>query len=363
MSEKPDESQKTEDPTQKRLDDARRKGDAPKSQEVPAAFALAGAVVVVIGLLGPAGAEVGRAVLPFLDRPHAMDLTPQGVLDVMRHAAFALIAGFAMIGGVLAVFAVAGNVAQAKPVLTAEKMKPKLSKLSPLEGAKRLFGPQALANFAKGLAKLAIVGLVIVWVLWPDREMLAEVLDYDPSEILAFAKSLTVRIVSAALMAMIVVAAADYAWQRQQWMKRQRMTKQEVKDEHKDAEGDPHVKAKIRQLRMERARKRMMAEVPNATVVVMNPTHYAVALKYSEGQRSAPICVAKGQDAVALRIRDKAKEHGVPVVQNPPLARALYASVELEAEIPVEHYEAVAKVIGFVYRTARDKARAAAPRG
>ncbi|MFA5601385.1 MAG: EscU/YscU/HrcU family type III secretion system export apparatus switch protein, partial [Phenylobacterium sp.] len=147
----------------------------------------------------------------------------------------------------------------------------------------------------------------------------------------------------------------DWFWQRARFMKRMRMTKEELKDEFKQTEGDPHVKARQRQLRIQRSRRRMMAQVPEATVVIMNPTHFAVALKYEVGEASAPTCVAKGLDSLALKIRDVARDAGVPVVEDPPLARALYAAVEIDEQIPPKHYEAVAKVIGFVLSAARNR--------
>jgi len=160
------------------------------------------------------------------------------------------------------------------------------------------------------------------------------------------------KVMFATLAAMMVIAGADYMFQRFQFTKRNKMSKQEVKEEFRQTEGDPVVKGRIRQIRMERAKRRMIAEVPKATVVITNPTHYAIALKYESGKTQAPVCVAKGVDALALRIRDKAKEHNVPVVENPPLARALYATVEVDEAIPVEHYKAVAQVIGYVMKLA-----------
>jgi len=154
----------------------------------------------------------------------------------------------------------------------------------------------------------------------------------------------------AALIVLAIIAALDYFYQRQRYFARHRMSRQELKDEVKQSEGDPQIKARIRQIRLERSRKRMMAAVPEATVVITNPTHYAVALKYESGKMGAPVCVAKGVDHLALSIRQLAKEHDVPIVENPPLARALYAAVELDKEIPQEHYKAVAQVIGYVMR-------------
>jgi flagellar biosynthetic protein FlhB len=178
-------------------------------------------------------------------------------------------------------------------------------------------------------------------------------LDLPPSGILPLALTLITKAVLAALAVLAVIAALDYVYQRQRFMTRHRMSRQELRDELKQSEGDPHVKARIRQIRLERARKRMIAAVPEATVVIVNPTHYAVALKYESGKMGAPVCVAKGMDHLALTIRKVAEENDVPVVENPPLARALYAAVEIDDEIPAEHYKAVAQVIGYVMRLAK----------
>jgi len=199
--------------------------------------------------------------------------------------------------------------------------------------------------------------VILAAILWPEREALAALVQLDLVKVLPFAKDLAIRMMACVLAAMTAIAALDYAYQRWEYMKRQRMTKQEVKDEFKQSEGDPTVKAKIRQVRQERSRRRMMAAVPEASVVIANPTHYAVALKYDHGQSGAPTCVAKGVDALALRIRETAEANNVPVVENPPLARALYGAVDIDDEIPLEHYKAVAEIIGFVMRNAKGRVR------
>jgi flagellar biosynthetic protein FlhB len=213
-----------------------------------------------------------------------------------------------------------------------------------------MFGFEGLANLVKGFLKLGVVGAALWTVLWPERGRLESVMGEAPADVAGDMMHLLIRILIAALVAMAVLAAADYGFAYFQFMKRNRMSKQEIKDEFKQTEGDPTVKAKIKQVRQERARRRMMAAVPEATVIIANPTHFAVALKYESGEMAAPVCVAKGVDALALRIRAVAEEHEVPVVENPPLARALYASVEIDEAVPPEHYKAVAQVIGYVMR-------------
>jgi flagellar biosynthetic protein FlhB len=204
----------------------------------------------------------------------------------------------------------------------------------------------------KGLFKLAIVGAVLTALLWPERHRLEALVDTDPAAILPVSRALSLRLLGAVVALLAVIAAADYLFQYRQWFERQKMSLRELKEEYKDSEGDPKIKAKIRQLRQSRMKKRMMAAVPQATVVVTNPTHFAVALKYERGM-NAPLCVAKGVDSLARRIREVAGEHGIPVVENPPLARVLHATVEIDQEIPPEHYKAVAEVIGYVMRLKR----------
>jgi flagellar biosynthetic protein FlhB len=246
--------------------------------------------------------------------------------------------------------ALAGHVLQSRPSFTVEKIKPDFSKLSLPAGFKRMFGLEGWINLLKGLIKIAIVGMAIWTQLWPARGMLEGILIQTPSGVVGDMSLLLFRVLMAALSALAVIAGLDYFLQRMRFMQRNRMSKQEVKEEYRQNEGDPVIKAKVRQIRHDRAKKRMMAAVPGATVVIMNPTHYAVALKYESGKMEAPVCVAKGIDALALRIRAVAEENNVPVVENPPLARALHATVEVDDAVPPEHYKAVAQVIGYVMR-------------
>jgi flagellar biosynthetic protein FlhB len=226
-------------------------------------------------------------------------------------------------------------------------MKPKFSKVSPGAGFKRIFGKQAAANFAKGLFKVIALGAVMAAILWPERHRLEAMVRFDPAAIMGVTTGLTLKLMGAVVAMLAVVAIADYFFQYRQWFERQKMSLQEMKEEFKQSEGDPHIKGKIRQLRQQRMKKRMMAAVPNASVIITNPTHYSIALRYERGM-PAPICVAKGVDAIALKIREVAGKHDIPIVENVPLARALHATVEIDEEIPVEHYHAVAEIIGYV---------------
>lgn len=365
MSEAQDQSQKTEDPTPKRLEDARKKGDAPKSQEITAAVML-GAAALGVWSISPstahALAQIGAA---FLDHPHDFATDGAALMGLFRTVSFAAGAALAGVAALTVVAAILGNAGQAKPVFTTERMKPRLSKLSPIEGAKRIFGPTGLFNFAKGVAKIMIVGAILITALWPDRALLSGLPYAEEGAALTMAQGLVLKLIGLAFAAMLLIGALDFAWQVQSWKKRLRMTREEVRREQKEQEGDPQIKARQRRTRETRARRRMLAAVKDATVLIMNPTHYAVALAYDsvagDERAAAPICTAKGLDDLALRLKAEALKHNVPVIENPPLARALHASVELDAEIPLEHYEAVAKIIGFVMAKAGRAAAAARP--
>ncbi|GAA0773417.1 flagellar biosynthesis protein FlhB [Roseibium denhamense] len=349
MADDTDDSEKTEDPTQKRLKEAHDKGDVPKSQEVSTWFTLVGATLMIALLAPGAAASLSDLMKGYIEHAHQIPVDGYALKALWRDTgqSVALIVGLPLLA--LVVLAVAGNLVQHQPLLTAETIKPKLSKVSPLSGFKRLFSADSLVNFTKGLVKIAVVGALMVAILWPHRDEADIMIFADIVIILEESRILILQLLAGILAFMTVVAAADFVYQKNKWFNKQKMSLREVKEEFKQTEGDPQVKGKIRQLRMERSRKRMMSAVPSATVVVTNPTHYAVALKYEEGM-GAPVCLAKGIDAIALKIREIAKDNEVPVVENPPLARALYASIEIDQEVPEEHFKAVAEVIGFVFR-------------
>jgi flagellar biosynthetic protein FlhB len=279
-----------------------------------------------------------------------MRVDGMGISSLMRAMLVQLAIVLAPIFAVLMAAALGGHLLQSRPGFSPDKLLPDFSKVSPMAGFKRLFGADGWVNLLKGLFKMIIVGVAIWTQLWPERGTLEAMLTQSTVAVAADMMHLLFKVLMASLIALGVIAGFDYFWQRMQFYKRNRMSKQEIKEEFRQNEGDPHIKAKIRQLRQERSKKRMMAAVPEATVVIMNPTHYAVALKYESGKMAAPICVAKGVDALALRIRAVAEDHGVPVVENAPLARALHAAIDLEEPVPAEHFKAVAQVIGYVLR-------------
>jgi flagellar biosynthetic protein FlhB len=341
-----DDAERSEDPTQKRLDDAHDRGDVAKSQEVNTWFMIAGATLVFSTFSGSIGG-IQTPLRNLIANSWMIRVDGPNLLIMAHHLEYALIAALGVPLSMLVLAAIAGNMMQHRLVWSGEQLKPKLSKISPLAGVKRIFGKQALANFAKGLFKLAALGGVMTAILRPERHRLESMLRYDPAAIFGLVTSLSLHLMGAVVAMLAVVAIADYFFQYRQWYNRQKMSLREMKEEFKQSEGDPQVKGRIRQLRQARMRKRMMAAVPKASVIITNPTHFSVALSYERGM-PAPVCVAKGVDNIALKIREIAGKHDIPVVENVPLARALYATVEIDEEIPVEHYHAVAEVIGYV---------------
>jgi flagellar biosynthetic protein FlhB len=347
MADESDSSDKTEDPTQKRLDDAHERGDVAKSQEINTWFVIAGGTLVLSTFSGSIGGGILMPLRNLIAKSWMIHTDGASLLLLTQSLGYMLMAALGVPFLLLALAAIAGNMVQHRLVWSAESLKPKFSKVSPGAGAKRIFGKQAAANFGKGLFKVIALGAVMTAILWPERLRLEAFVHLDPAALLGATTSMTVHLMGAVVAMLAAVAIADYLFQYRTWFERQKMSLQEMKEEFKQSEGDPHIKGKLRQLRQARMKKRMMAAVPKASVIITNPTHYAVALSYERGM-SAPVCIAKGIDNIALKIREIAGKHDIPIVENVPLARALYASVDIDDEIPVEHYHAVAEIIGYV---------------
>ncbi|MGV7211987.1 flagellar biosynthesis protein FlhB [Bradyrhizobium sp. UFLA05-112] len=352
MADDNDPESQTEDPTQKRLEEALERGDVAKSQEINTWFMIAGGTLVVSTFSGSVGSGLVTPMRNLLANSWMIKTDGGNLLALMQQIEVAVVAAIGVPLLMLVLAAIAGNMLQHRLVWSAESLKPKFSKLSPAAGLKRIFGKQAAANFLKGIGKLVALGAVMTMVLWPERHRVESMVKLDPSAMLGATTSMTIHLLGAVVAALAIIAIADYFFQYRSWFQRQKMSLQEIKEEFKQSEGDPHVKGKIRQLRQQRAKKRMMAAVPKASVIITNPTHYSVALSYERGMQ-APIVVAKGVDNLAFKIREVARQHDIPIVENVPLARALYATVEIDQEIPVEHYHAVAEVIGYVMRLKR----------
>ena len=351
----PDQEAKTEDPSQKRLTDAQKRGDVVKSQEVNNWFMIAGSGLLFSLLAWPMTTGLAGSLKTLLANADEFEVGGPALGNFFNNLALTILSTALIPLVILAAFGIAANLVQHRPLLSLEPIIPKLSKISPLAGAKRMFSRDALVNFAKGVFKLGVVGGILVAVLLPERDRLETMVTLDPGALLPAFQEMGLKVFGAVLAVVTIIALVDYVYQRQRWWTRLKMTVQEVRDEFKQMEGNPEIKGRIRKIRMERSRRRMMANVPKATVVITNPTHFAVALKYDRTMK-APQCLAKGADDVAFRIRQLAKEHDVPIVENPPLARALYASVDVDEVIPTEHFKAVAQVIGFVMRMKDKKA-------
>lgn len=351
-----DKDQKTHAPTSKKLEDARQRGEVATAGEVRHAVMLTGMYVV----MGSLGVQAARDLLTLSTRfwGHADDIR----IDAAGGQQFAIgLFGdlFAAIGPVLALLfgcALLIGFLQGKPTLAWARIKPKFSKLNPIASLGRIFGTHGAVEFAKTLAKCVFVGGVALFVVSPYVQGVDQLVGMEPIDIARTGAELVVVMLKPVLLLVGALAAFDFVYQHRAFLKKMRMTLQEVKDEQKDTDGDPKVKARQRQVGRQRARQRMMAAVPTASVIVTNPTHYAVALKYEHGEMRAPIVVAKGVDAIALKIREVATEAKVPIIENRPLARALYASAEIDHPIPVEHYAAVAEIISYVMTLARQRA-------
>ncbi|MEC9266563.1 MAG: flagellar biosynthesis protein FlhB [Pseudomonadota bacterium] len=349
MSEQPDDSQKTEEPTSKRLRDARSKGQVAVSREINTWVLLFGTGLMIALVFPTLMVDMTRIFMSFLDRPHDL-LTDRGGLGAVTTELVVAIATILAIPmGVFVILALISGVSQTGFNFATKPIEPELSKISPMKGLQRLFSMKQFVEFIKGILKIVLVAIVGIVLLMPELDRLDTLPTMPVSELLIEIQALVLRIFIGILAVLFVIAILDVIFQRMQHIKQLRMTKQEVKEEYKNTEGDPQVKGRLRQIRMQRARERMMQAVPTADVVVTNPTHFAVALAYKPETMEAPILVAKGQDLVAQRIRTIAEENDVAIVENPPLARALYATVEIDQEVPPEHYEAVAKVISYVF--------------
>jgi len=345
-----DDSQKTEEPTARKLDEARKKGQVVLSREVNSWASLLAIAIIVIALAPQLMTEVTKTLKDFLEMAALMPADEESLkqntlvllISVGKIALFPLLMiGFA---GAFAAFIQIG------PLFTTETIKPDFSKISIIKGFSRLFSMKAFVEFIKGILKISIVGIAMYLCVKPYINSIDHFIGQKVIFALYDMKIILTKIIIAILSIMFFVAAADYMFQRFQFMKQMRMTKQEIKEEYKQTEGDPHIKGKLRQLREKKARERMMQNVPKADVVITNPTHYAVALQYNMQEMQAPVMVAKGVDNVAMRIKDLAKEHNITIVENPTLARALYDSMEIDQMIPENHFKAVAEVISYVFK-------------
>ena len=357
MSDTNDAASRTEEPTPRKLQQARSRGEVVKTADLPSLASLAAVSAVVFLGGGWICRNLADRLQPFLASPDTIRVDGGDGVHLVQVVGEAAAPALFAVFGAATIAGVFGNVIQTGLIFSPDKVfSLDLSKLSPGAGFRRVFGLDGFAGWLKSLTKVALTAALAWWVLYPHWVELTNLATLDPIATITFSVDVLRRLVFAVAAFLLLIAGVDWFWQRQRFMERMKMTKEEVKEDFKQSEGDPHIKARQRQIRIERARRRMMQAVPDATVVVMNPTHYAVALKYDTDVAQAPLCVAKGLDTLALKIREVAEEAGVPILEDPPLARALYATVEVDEVIPPAHYEAVAKIIGFILSAGRDAA-------
>lgn len=345
-----EQDNKTEAPSQKRLDEAREKGNLANSRELGNFFMLL-VITITISWFIPLILRDSQALFTaLLSDADSLATDVKGLSILLYNLTFTSVGIIALPLLASIISAIATGFLQNGFVWSYEPMVPKINKISPIAGFWRIFSLRSLVDFIKNIVKVAAAGIVAFICVYPELVHIRSLPNQSTENMLLFLWMLAERMAIGVTITMFFIALFDILYQRFQHLKSLRMSKQELKDEYKQSEGDPMVKQRLRRLRMERAKNRMMAAVPKSDVVITNPTHFAVALQYDTKTMSAPTVVAKGQDLLALKIREIAEENNVPVVENPPLARALFSSTELDEEIPVTHYEAVAKIISYVYQ-------------
>ena len=344
-----DQESKTHEPTEKKLSEALQSGDVPVSREAPLLAVVAATLMICTLVLRDGAGRLAEALARLMEDPGRWRL--QNGADAMLLIDVLMKAATSLLMPIFLIFLVAGlgvSVAQNTPSVVLDRIFPKLSKISPAAGLQRLVGHKGFVELIKSGFKLVAIGLVTFFVLKAEEQTVADTLYVSPAIIPDRILAIVIKLLSGVGVAFLLVAAADLAWTRTSWRKRMRMSRQDIKDEMKQAEGDPLVKAKRRSLALDRRRRRMLADVPRATLVITNPTHYAIALRYKREEGGAPLVIAKGQDLIALKIREIATQHGITIIENKPLARSMYDSVEVGELIPAEFYKAVAQVIHYI---------------
>ena len=344
-----DQSQKTEEATAHRLKEAREKGQIALSREVNHWMVIL-AILLITATFSPyLLGRLATVLMPFLV-PSQFSIHDASNISAILSELFGNVSKVAFIPFLAILIAGASaGLAQTKFLISIEHIKPKFSKISPLAGIKRMFSAHSLIEFLKGLFKITVIGAILFYILYPELRKITYWGTIPVNHILPAAQTILIKILIAVLAIMGVIAIADYFFQRFNYLRQLRMSKQDIKDEYKETEGDPLIKRRLAEIRREKAqRQRLTSVMPEATVVITNPTHYAVVLKYDPETMDAPKCVAKGADLMAQRIREMADEHNVPILEDPPLARALYSGAELDQEIPTQYYFAVARVVRYI---------------
>jgi len=349
MAEIDDKESKTEEATEKKIRDSVEKGRVPYSKEAAALASVVAILAAIMFLLSDNVVRLKSSLGIFIDNPGGfrLDNSEDAVAVLQAALSDAMLVLFPVVV-VIAIGGLAASLFQNQPQMVLERIKPELSRISLIKGWTRIFGLHGQVEFLKALFKLAIVSAAGYTALASSHRDFINALFMEPSAVPGLIQSLLVRFLSAVAVATALLVAADLVWSRVSWRRDLRMSRQEVKDELKQTEGDPLVKMRLRSLQRDRSRKRMMAAVPRATLVIANPTHYSIALRYVREEGGAPLVLAKGKDLIALKIRFIAEENGIPIYEDRALARSLYDKVEVDRMIPQEFYKAVAGIILFL---------------
>lgn len=345
-----DKDSKTEEATEKKIRDSIEKGKLPVSKEIAIFTSFLAILVYTVFFASDAIAELGVFLSNFLEKPESWPLgTERDVIELYQAVIIEIGRAVASLLLLLVIAGVGASVFQNVPQFVGERIQPQASRISLSQGWKRLFGVQGFVEFLKSLGKLGFVVMVLVFVLSDEHRRLLAGMITNPVAFGSVIRGIAIDILVAIVFVMAAIAVADIVWSRFHWRAELRMTKQEVKDEHKQSEGDPIVKSRLRSLARDRARQRMMTAVPKATLVIANPTHFSIALRYVREEDAAPVVLAKGQDLVALKIREIAQQHGIPVFEDVALARSMYKQVSVDNVIPPQFYQAVAELVRVVY--------------
>ncbi|MBB4040765.1 flagellar biosynthetic protein FlhB [Microvirga flocculans] len=349
MSDTDDKDSKTEAPSDKKIREAVEKGNIPFSREAPMFASILGILLVLAFAARSTTKTLTEKLSLFVNRPEDFRLETGVDALALIHAVALEVGQFLVpVIAILAGCSLAASILQNVPSIVSERIRPQWNRISPVSGWKRIFGRQGLVEFAKSLFKFATMTIISLLLLRSEQYKVLNAMLSDPSLLPEMMLTMAMRLVSAIAIATIVLVAADLLWARFKWHSDLKMTKQEVKEEYKQMEGDPMVKARMRSLAQDRSRRRMLAAVPKATFVIANPTHFAIALRYERSEASAPIVVAKGKDLIALKIREIAEKSGIPVIEDKPLARSMYDHVEIDRMIPPDFYKAVAQILFYI---------------
>ncbi|ALE02979.1 flagellar type III secretion system protein FlhB [Bartonella ancashensis] len=347
--EKPDKESQTEEPTEHKIHKAEEKGNLPFSRELPILASLISFCIIVIFTAFPALSKLVIFLAQWLERPESWHIN---TAEDMKHFIYLVVGNVGLALAplliIMPILSITASALQNTPRIIIERIRPKLSRISPTNGFNRIFGKAGFVEFLKSLVKLIGVSIIVYVMFFRNNTIFIHALLTDAPALPEYIRQKLVGLSLSFIVSVTIIAGFDFAWSRFYWRQQLRMSKQEIKDEHKNIEGNPMVKARMRSLARDRIRRQMIANVPTATLIIANPTHFSVALRYKPPLDYAPVVIAKGQNILALHIREIAVKHNIPVIENKPLAQALYKQVEVDQTIPPEFYESVAVLIRFI---------------